>query len=344
MRKFYVPDEYMTTGKPDYALLLLEHPIGEVTGYFGLSVLDSEMLMSKNITVTGYPSDKVKEKPKIYELWEVSGKPAYIKEDVMGYEIDVVPGQNGGGVWYEEEGQFFVVGVCVKVGSIVNEATLVTRKIYEQMCKWVKETIQKEIEENPGDYVRTLYFSYGGKMTNAEMNTLSRYKLNGLQYLYLGRREMGDIGAQALAENKTWVNLLELELYHNNIEHIGIEALAENNTWINIQKLILFGNNIGDVGVAALAKNISWANLEHLHLGNNLITDIGAKALTENTIWINLENLNLSQNLIGDSGAIALAGNNSWKNLKELDLSDNRVEKAGKDTLAKKKQIKIIFK
>lgn len=148
VEKYFVPSEYIEQGKEDYGLLILKHPIGEMTGYFGMAILDPKDLKTKVINVTGYPGDKVQNKPNMYEMWTMDGKPSYINDDYISYIIDTFYGQSGSGVWFQEGDQYFVAGIHVRSSphSSLNQATLLTPKRYLQIREWIAESMTSGIE------------------------------------------------------------------------------------------------------------------------------------------------------------------------------------------------------
>ncbi|XP_004346110.1 hypothetical protein CAOG_05437 [Capsaspora owczarzaki ATCC 30864] len=129
--------------------------------------------------------------------------------------------------------------------------------------------------------------------------------------IYLWANQIGDVGAQAIAEalkvNKT---LTELYLHQNQIGVAGAQAIAEalkvNTT---LKDLFLAENQIGDAGTIAIAealkvnKTLSW-----LGLIDNQIGDAGAQAIAEALkVNMTLTHLDLHRNQIGDAGAQAIA-------------------------------------
>ena len=141
-----VPDDYGGYGKEDYALIFLETSVGETTGYYGLAVLDPEELKTKKINVTGYPGDKILDKPGLHEMWEMGGEASSVGKDLFGYTISTNSGQSGGGVWYREGDNCFVVGVHVLGDNLVNQATLMTKERCERIQGWVQEYTKTEVQ------------------------------------------------------------------------------------------------------------------------------------------------------------------------------------------------------
>ncbi|CAM4774913.1 unnamed protein product [Rotaria magnacalcarata] len=160
-----------------------------------------------------------------------------------------------------------------------------------------------------------------------------------LTTLHLGRNQIGDTGAQQIAEvlitNQT---LSRLDLGHNRITHIGVQHIADalaKNQMLAI--LGLGGNEITDTGAQhiteALTKN---QTLSRLDLGHNRITHIGvrhiADALTKNQM---LAILNLDRNQIGDTGAQHIAeALTKNQTLRALELGWNHISETGAQHIA----------
>jgi len=361
VEKYFVSPAYVEDSREDYAILILKKPIGEITGYFGLACLGSEELKQKRINITGYPGDKVASKPGIYEMWGMEGSASYVDRDQseIQYLIDTDVGQSGSGIWYQEGDEYYVCGVHVRGDTSVNQGTLLTREIYQQIHDWIQKAVVKDSLLMLGDRKRLEFSDY--QIDTECLSLLLKYNLDDLQTLDLFNREIGEEGVKVLAKNTSWKQLLELDLSQNNIgiegskslarnsswsslskldlsrnniDSEGIQALAKNAYWINLQELKLSENNIGIEGIKALAKSVFWRKLSKLDLSRNNIDAEGARELSQNTFWIDLSSLNLSENNIGPEGVKALARNSSWIYLSELDLSGNNIGAEGASALA----------
>ena len=102
--------------------------------------------------------------------------------------------------------------------------------------------------------------------------------------LQLSKAEIGDMGAQALAEAlRENSSLTKLELDANSIGDAGAQALAETlRENSSLATLRLAGNSIGDAGAQALAEALGEnSSLATLELGSNGIGAAGAQALAE---------------------------------------------------------------
>jgi len=286
VKKYFVSPSYIKDGKEDYGILILKKSIGEITGYFGLACLEPEEIQAKRINITGYPSDKVASKPKMYEMWGMEGTVSHIdrKKGEIKYIIDTATGQSGSGVWYQEGGGYYVCGVHVTGTNFVNSATLLTRKIYQQIYGWVHQEGFKECFLELRSTKELIF--YGQEINTECISLLMQYNLNNIRVLNLSWHSIGDEGVKVLAQNTSWSNLSELNLARNEIDTEGAMALAQNTSWTNLSELNLARNEIDTEGAMALAQNTSWSKLSKLYLYGNNIDAAGAKAIAQNTSWI----------------------------------------------------------
>jgi len=322
VEQYFVSPKYVNENKEDYGILILKEPVGEETGYFGLVCPKPEELRGKVINVTGYPRDKVKSKPSTYEMWEMEGPAAYVdrQRGLMQYPIDTAGGQSGSGVWYREGEDYYVCGIHQGGNLTFNQATLLTKGIYEQIHTWLQQIPKQDLLQHYN--TRKITLSFPPEHVGC-LSLLATYNLKSLEYLDLSQKYIDAEGAAALAQNTSWTNLLVLFLCINDLGANGAAALAQNTSWTRLSQLHLSHNIIGGEGATALAQNTSWTNLSYLNLSCNRIDADGAVALAQNTSWTNLRHLDLSQNNLRASGTAALAQNTSWINLSRLNLSDN---------------------
>lgn len=240
--KHFVHPDYVKFGREDYGLLILDQPIGETTGYFGIATLDPKDLGSKTINVTGYPGDKVAGRSKIYEMWGMGGSTSLIDNNHISYTIDTYCGQSGSGVWYQEGDNYFVVGVHVLGNSTVNQATLMTKQRYQQIKQWITE-----------------YY-------------ISKGIYNGIRTLRL-RENIGDYGVSILV-GYAIQKLISLDLGENKIGIEGVKTLCSATTFPELTSLDLSSNNIDIAGVRALITSAALSKLTHLNLENSNIEEI----------------------------------------------------------------------
>ena len=116
----------------DLALLVLDKPIGDQTGYYGLAVLNDATLPQHPIEVTGYPGDKGCGK-----MYTMEGVPTEITPTRITYRIDTSPGQSGGAVWTSLDGQPYVVGIHTR-GHIMGNSGV---RLSLQQLSWLHENM-----------------------------------------------------------------------------------------------------------------------------------------------------------------------------------------------------------
>jgi len=300
VQHYCVSPEYVRSGQEDYGILILSEPIGEKVGYFGLSCLSPFELGKTEINITGYPGDKVRNKGcfgKFFEMWGMKGRVSGIDQarSLFSYEIDTNAGQSGSGVFYQKDGNYYVCGIHVMGFENTNQATFLTRKIYEQIYIWIQQVVSKEYLYllEPVDELR---FS-GLKFDRECASLLIKFRLNNLQTLDLHDLGIGAEGVRILAKSDCWVNLSKLILSLNRLGEIGAGFLAKNTSWTNLSSLDLGGNNIGLKGFSALIRNTAWRNLSCLYLDDNNICEKEAKRLKQNTFWNNVSFLNMDDNI-----------------------------------------------
>jgi V8-like Glu-specific endopeptidase/Ran GTPase-activating protein (RanGAP) involved in mRNA processing and transport len=342
VREFYYPPEFRDSNddEEDYGLMVLENPVGEMTGYFGLSVLPPDQIKGLTINVTGYPADKVEKKKYQYEMWGMEGSPKEINQNFITYEIDTYSGQSGSGVWYRKADDYFVVGIHVLGDPVLgrNKATLLTKARYETIRKWVAESIRKLIRDKStkGMLSSAVPIDFRGKRIGDDgVGILCREYSHCLHSLDLSRNGITDKGAEALAANTT---LVTLNLSSNEIGDSGAVALGETlKTNITLTSLDLDNNQIGVPGSIALAETLKInTTLMNLGLGCR-IGSSGAVALAE-ALKINttLTSLGLGSNRIGDFVVEALVeALKTNTTLTSLDLGGNKIGISGTKTLGK---------
>ena len=297
VRNVYYTKEYTSDKSEDYAVLVLEKPVGTTNRAFLVFMLPPQFtnFANKKATLIGYPSDKQGNK-----LYGCEGPLSHVDvhdDNIYYNSIDTYSGQSGSALFYEHDQNFYVFGV--HIGStkleegIYNRAIWITPKRYAQIKRWVREDIVKCVarEVQPHDRIT-------------------------LQDLCLNWCFISDLGAEILS-NYNLLNLRSLDLHGCAITLEGAKSLSKTN-WPSLTHLNLSGNDLGDEGVAALSKNTSWRLLEEMNLINVGFSTMGAKALASNETWLNLKRLILGWNEIDPEAAHALARNKSWTKLETL--------------------------
>ncbi|KJE91288.1 TKL protein kinase, variant 1 [Capsaspora owczarzaki ATCC 30864] len=146
---------------------------------------------------------------------------------------------------------------------------------------------------------------------NAKERELYRDVQNATEWLLMGMKQIGDAGAEVIAEALKEVNtsLTGLSLYQNQIGDVGAQALADAlKVSSTVKELLLGGNQIGNAGARAIAEALKVnRTLVVLHLTQNQIGNDGVQAIAE-ALQMNttLTYLNLQSNCIGSVGVQAI--------------------------------------
>ena len=372
----YVPQEFLDNKETeDYGILVLSKPVGNQTGYFGLHVAPHVLFKHKELSIVGYPADKVSGKPGSYEQWSTRVKTWWSEDDernqgkgLLQYKDLCTPGQDGAGIYYydNDNNEYCVIGVhtrnLISDAEIQTRAVQITKDRFRQIQQWTltarcKQIAAKKLKMN-GSEINLLYKNFGDEgiqvllehgMPNVKKLNLSSNRVtdrssdslkslnsfNDLEELTLAGNLLSTHAGSVLAQNTSWRNLKVLSLGSNKLGNNGVCALAKNTSWHALENLALFNNQIGDVGATELASNNTWKKLTVLSLHTNQIGDIGARAIAANTSWANLQKLYLDSNNIGDDGALAIGENRTWANLQSLFLSTNQIGENGAIAIGK---------
>jgi V8-like Glu-specific endopeptidase len=139
-KKIFYPAEFVESegANEDYGILILDQEIGEKTGFFGISVLKPEMLKKKKYYLYGYPEDLC---PNYDEMWGANFPIDKVEEDNIYYRVDTYGGQSGSAIYYEKDGNYFVVGVHTGGDDKgdYNVGILLTEKRIRCIKEWEKE-------------------------------------------------------------------------------------------------------------------------------------------------------------------------------------------------------------
>lgn len=301
VKKWYYPDQYKKIysnscdDTEDYALLVLNQPVGEKTGYFGIQIAPRNHLEKLKITVTGYPSSypsqEPPKKPDEYQMWNMQGNVKVVNENYIAYDSYTMDGNSGGGVWSEEGEDYFVWGIHVLKDTIgvickgLNAATLITKARFANLKKWAEESILDRLKEGIGDFEGIMELNLNSQfIEDFGIKKLFEYNLPHLTSLDLRRNEIRDEGTQYISQwlaNNTV--LIKFDMGKNKISNLGAQligrSLAENTS---LTKLSLRANRIGDTGVESIVQGLSKnTTLTELDLGGNNIRNVGAQHLTQ---------------------------------------------------------------
>ena len=168
-------------------------------------------------------------------------------------------------------------------------------------------------------------FEVGLECAESIAFVLDENRCQSLESLRFEDCNLGEDGFAVIATAlRTYPELEELHLQHNNIGLMGCTALADTlRGWgaSNLKHLDLDGNGIDDQGLQTLAAGITNTKLEELYLSDNLITAVGLRSMSDyfQSESCCLKTLSLYFVNFGDEGAVALAdgliGNKSLTSL-----------------------------
>jgi len=97
--------------------------------------------------------------------------------------------------------------------------------------------------------------------------------VNGETSLELGRHQIGDVGAIAIADALPQSKLTSIYVHDNEIGDVGASKIAEALPQSELILLYLRGNQIGDVGASKIAEALPQSKLAELFLVDNQIGD-----------------------------------------------------------------------
>ncbi|MEP6398480.1 MAG: COR domain-containing protein [Paracoccaceae bacterium] len=133
--------------------------------------------------------------------------------------------------------------------------------------KLSEKQVQDLVVRSPG--LKDLLLHNTGLDSRLEFTKTLLPSLTNLTSLHLSRYEVGDAGAEAIAQNLT--NLTSLDLSRNEVGDAGAEAIAQNLT--NLTSLYLSYNEVGDAGASAILGKYQGHNLSILNLTSNPCVD-----------------------------------------------------------------------
>jgi Leucine-rich repeat (LRR) protein len=196
--------------------------------------------------------------------------------------------------------------------------------------KWIKKGLSKD--------GKTLDFS-NRRIRRQEAQDMAEYvSVPGVEILFLHQAWIKDLYLEDLAGSDFFPkSLLELWLYKNNIGDAGAQALAQCEKLSNLRYLSLYSNKITGAGASQLANSKILANLETLDLSFNRVGDEGAAALANSPFLKKLKTLHLDANGVGYRGMRALAESTSLKSLTTLNFVNNLMDIEGLELMRESK-------
>jgi V8-like Glu-specific endopeptidase len=122
----------------DMAILVLDRPIGDSTGYFQIAVQPDSFFKGLTLSSAGYPSDLG------LSMYQVSGSSLGMDGNVLLHYVDSEPGQSGSPMWYGGNDAASARLVAILEGSYlrfgVGEVGIAAR-INQTAANWIEENL-----------------------------------------------------------------------------------------------------------------------------------------------------------------------------------------------------------
>jgi glutamyl endopeptidase len=130
---FHAPDEWIEGAQDnhDYAVILLDEPLGAATGSFGFGVYTDAQLGAVTANISGYPTDEP-----AGTQWFHSSKLKEIMKFKVTYDIDTDGGQSGAPVWRIINRRRFAFAIHTGGGDTRNSATRITAEVHANLNAW----------------------------------------------------------------------------------------------------------------------------------------------------------------------------------------------------------------
>ncbi|OJW53854.1 MAG: hypothetical protein BGO67_07105 [Alphaproteobacteria bacterium 41-28] len=137
--------EVFSSKEKDYAIIVLDKPLGKETGYFGLGILPFYELANLDINIASYPID-TRNEPEHYKLRKKQGKIIGVSDDTLYHDIETFPGDSGSSIWYKEGDNYFIIGI--HHGAREEGFGLqLTKSRYKEINDWIEQFNQERLEE-----------------------------------------------------------------------------------------------------------------------------------------------------------------------------------------------------
>lgn len=130
----------------DMAIIVLDTPIGDQTGYFQIGVQPDVFFGSAALTTAGYPTDK----GTVYQ-YTVSGHSYGLDGNVIIHDLDSEPGQSGSPIWYGGNDQTArLVGVLEGSYLTMSGEEGIGARIDQQAANWIDEQLAANNDVSQG--------------------------------------------------------------------------------------------------------------------------------------------------------------------------------------------------
>jgi V8-like Glu-specific endopeptidase len=146
-KNIYFPKNYPKTDGEDYGIIILNENIGKKTGYFNLKIFDEEEDRNNVFYNCGYPLNRTTNNNTVFYQYEAKGHLLKVneKKGVIVSGIQSSYGQSGAGLFFIKDNKYYVIGVHVasSFDDTLFYATMINKKRYEQIQKWINESQNK---------------------------------------------------------------------------------------------------------------------------------------------------------------------------------------------------------
>jgi V8-like Glu-specific endopeptidase len=130
----------------DLAMIVLEQPLGEQTGYLSVSAQPESFFVNRNLNTAGYPSETL---PGTLQ-YHAYGAAIDVQGGLLRHTIDSEPGQSGSAIWYyqpDTESRSIVAVLTgsreVTSGGQVVDSYNVGVYLNSTFVDWINETLTK---------------------------------------------------------------------------------------------------------------------------------------------------------------------------------------------------------
>lgn len=132
-RTFHAPPEWTEDGKEnhDYGVIILDTPLGERAGTFGVGVYTREQLSAVTANISGYPGGALSG-----TQWFHSRKLKEIMAERVFYDVDTEDGQSGAPVWRIINRRRYAFAIHTYGGTSRNSGTRITAAVHENLMAW----------------------------------------------------------------------------------------------------------------------------------------------------------------------------------------------------------------
>jgi V8-like Glu-specific endopeptidase len=117
---FYYPEEFNSTGKEDYAVLVLENDAPSGNQYFELKSFERKDLLRSEARIYGFPLSIKGHFLRNSSLWGAQVKLAIDDSDEkLIYRIDPSIGMNGSAIYIQKDSKLYAIGIQIEDGTAI---------------------------------------------------------------------------------------------------------------------------------------------------------------------------------------------------------------------------------